>query len=186
MPPPDEALSEATDTIAAILKEAVELGHAIAAEATGTTTTTATAQRGIVGSVFGDNLVARATQIVSGVIGSLVSTVQSLFAAFRGSNSGTPIDDNAVGEVSDDVTEWAGGYVDTVGITEVTDVIEETVFIDWGNQGIPEIIWVTEPDACPLCQDNADADAIPYGTEFPGGDGYPPAHPRCRCHLSMP
>ncbi|HMJ79189.1 MAG TPA: DivIVA domain-containing protein [Iamia sp.] len=44
--------------------------------------------------------------------------------------------------------------------------------------------WVpdpTSPAACPDCEDDALAGAVPSGEAFPTGHAHPPAHPGCRC-----
>lgn len=47
--------------------------------------------------------------------------------------------------------------------------------------------WSTAPigsrrgDPCPICQDNAAAQPVPWNAPFPSGHLMPPAHPHCRC-----
>lgn len=41
--------------------------------------------------------------------------------------------------------------------------------------------WLAEPDACPICEANADQGPIPLNRPFASGDEATPAHPRCRC-----
>lgn len=43
--------------------------------------------------------------------------------------------------------------------------------------------WVPDPDhpACPDCEDDVLAGAVPSGEAFPTGHTHPPAHPGCRC-----
>ncbi|MGI8937995.1 MAG: DivIVA domain-containing protein [Iamia sp.] len=43
--------------------------------------------------------------------------------------------------------------------------------------------WVPDPasSACPDCEDDALAGAVPSGEAFPTGHAHPPAHPGCRC-----
>jgi len=41
--------------------------------------------------------------------------------------------------------------------------------------------WLMLEDACPICQENADAGVIDLDEEFPSGDLAPPGHPNCRC-----
>ncbi len=43
--------------------------------------------------------------------------------------------------------------------------------------------WVPDPasSACPDCEDDALAGAVPSGESFPTGHAHPPAHPGCRC-----
>lgn len=41
--------------------------------------------------------------------------------------------------------------------------------------------WLILDDACDVCQENADAGAIPLDEDFPSGDDATPGHPNCRC-----
>lgn len=45
--------------------------------------------------------------------------------------------------------------------------------------GITSVAWMAEPDACPICLENAATDPRPLGQAFPSGDALPPAHPNC-------
>ncbi len=169
VPPPDEALSEATHKIADILSRAVQLGHTLASDGE---------QRGGIGD-FLSGLASRAVQIVQGIVSNLIEKVTALFG-----KGGDSSDGKALSEViSGSVTDWAEGYAETIGITEVTASIEETILDDWRKQGVTKIIWVISPGACTICENNAKAGPIAPGTKFPSGDIFPPAHPRCRCHL---
>ncbi len=54
-----------------------------------------------------------------------------------------------------------------------------------GNE--PKLRWVLDPNgACGAeCADNALATNVVAGEEFPTGDRFPPAHPRCTCSLEL-
>lgn len=41
--------------------------------------------------------------------------------------------------------------------------------------------WYAQPDACAICQGNADQDWVPEGMAFDSGDFVAPAHLHCRC-----
>ncbi len=43
--------------------------------------------------------------------------------------------------------------------------------------------WWPDPNACPICQGNADQGQIELDDEFESGDDAPPAHPNCECVL---
>lgn len=43
---------------------------------------------------------------------------------------------------------------------------------------------ILSPDACPICQDNADQDPLPIDEDYDSGDPYPPFHPNCRCAIT--
>lgn len=44
---------------------------------------------------------------------------------------------------------------------------------------------IGDGDACPICEDNADAGVIGIDEDFPSGDEAPTAHPGCRCAVSF-
>ncbi|MCY4457499.1 MAG: hypothetical protein OXB90_06075, partial [Acidimicrobiaceae bacterium] len=56
-----------------------------------------------------------------------------------------------------------------------------------GLDAEPKVRWVVDPNgACGAeCADNALAGDVHAGNEFPTGDRYPPAHPRCTCRLTV-
>ncbi|MGH2926694.1 MAG: hypothetical protein ACRDL8_00635, partial [Solirubrobacteraceae bacterium] len=55
---------------------------------------------------------------------------------------------------------------------------------DWAEtQAQPEKRWVALPDACPICVRNAAEGWIRTTAPFDSGDGFPPAHPHCRCSV---
>ena len=48
-----------------------------------------------------------------------------------------------------------------------------------------EKAWNAEPDACDICQPNADQGWIDNDESFDSGDHEPPAHPNCRCSSEL-
>ena len=71
---------------------------------------------------------------------------------------------------------------ETLGLTEIQSVVEETVMDEFVQAGIGQIEAVNEPGACAMCVANADAGPINIGDTFPSGDTNAPFHGRCRCH----
>lgn len=67
--------------------------------------------------------------------------------------------------------------------SEIVDAIESGVFDTFLANQVQQVVWVAQPDACRLCQDNAGDGPVNLGEAFSSGDTMPPAHPRCRCHL---
>lgn len=43
--------------------------------------------------------------------------------------------------------------------------------------------WSADPDACPICEENAELEWIPIDQSFPSGVDEPPQHPNCRCSI---
>lgn len=45
--------------------------------------------------------------------------------------------------------------------------------------------WEVSSDPCPICEANGLDGEIPFDQEFGSGDDEPPAHPNCRCSMSL-
>jgi hypothetical protein len=43
--------------------------------------------------------------------------------------------------------------------------------------------WLVDGNPCERCISNAAAGAVPLGSAFPSGAGYPPDHPHCMCSV---
>lgn len=127
-------------------------------------------ERGIISAA--KNLAGRAVKIVGGIMSQIRDKVRSLY---------DPDLPNPYAGL--DISDWAEDYSDLIGTTEITDAIEEAILDMMIDQGVEQIRWVADPDACEICKKNAEASPLPIGSEFPSGDTEPPAHPRCRCNL---
>ena len=62
-----------------------------------------------------------------------------------------------------------------IATTELARATEAASFDRYGANGVTQWEWILSPDACPYCQEQADAN--PHNME----DEKPPAHPWCRC-----
>lgn len=82
---------------------------------------------------------------------------------------------------------------ETIARTEViraTNAGQQAVWEDARNQGLltgdAQRVWIVTPDdrLCPRC---APLDGVTVGLQedFPGGVGYPPLHPNCRCAIGI-
>lgn len=69
----------------------------------------------------------------------------------------------------------------TVAVTELSRAQSAAALDLYQAHGITRVLWMAEPDACPICRENAANDPLPLGQAFPSGDALPPAHPNCRC-----
>ena len=87
-------------------------------------------------------------------------------------------------ETDADVKQATDDYADLVGSTEVHTAIYDGV-AEYGVQQGLSLIWIDEPNACPRCTANAEAGPVPAGQAFPSGDYSAPAHPNCRCTVSV-
>jgi len=119
----------------------------------------------------------RATELV----GRAVDWAKSLFES--------RVEDLGDDASEDDLEEAASLVADTVAETlaptEIQSIIEETVLDTLTKNDVVSIVWVTEPDACQICEDNESQGAIPIGQAFKDGSFAPPSHQRCRCHISI-
>lgn len=122
---------------------------------------------------------AQAGNLLNRVVNWVTSLFSSKVADLQ--DAGTPPTEQDIENIIDDIADEVSG---TEAPTEVMKIIEQTIIADFGAAGIQQIVWVIEPDACSTCQANADAGPIDYGQLFQSGDDYPPAHPRCRCHVA--
>jgi SPP1 gp7 family putative phage head morphogenesis protein len=66
--------------------------------------------------------------------------------------------------------------------TETARAMTTQTLQDYQQSGVEQVEWLAEGDACPDCEENADASPISLGDSWPNGD--PPVHPNCRCALA--
>lgn len=66
--------------------------------------------------------------------------------------------------------------------TEAARAMTATSMDTYRANGVPQLDWLLQDDACDLCQENADAAPLPVDGDWPNGP--PPVHPRCRCALA--
>lgn len=70
----------------------------------------------------------------------------------------------------------------TIANTEMARAMSVASVDSYQEFGVEQVEWIgVEP--CDICQENEDAGAIDFGSEFPSGDTEPPAHPNCRCSI---
>jgi hypothetical protein len=122
-------------------------------------------KRGLVSAA--KNLAGRAVKIVGGIVEQIRDKAQ----AFMSSGE----------DIEDKIAAWAKQYSEVASVTEIHLAVEEAVLDTWKEQGVAEIYWVADEDACELCLGNAKASPIPIGAKFPSGDEAPPGHANCRC-----
>jgi hypothetical protein len=71
-----------------------------------------------------------------------------------------------------------------IAATEVNDAFTFAALTKMSAQGIEYKRIILSPDACPICEENADAGPIKVDEDFPSGDDGPPFHPLCRCTVT--
>ena len=69
-----------------------------------------------------------------------------------------------------------------VANTEYARAMTETSMDTYQANGVAQISWLAEDDACELCQENEDASPIAIDDDWPNGSV--PAHPSCRCAVA--
>ena len=82
----------------------------------------------------------------------------------------------ATAKALEDVT---GSRAEVIANTEMNRAMTTASVETYKDAGVTEVEWLAEADACPICEENADASPYPLD----GGEE-PPAHPSCRCALS--
>lgn len=66
--------------------------------------------------------------------------------------------------------------------TEYASAMTEANLETYKEAGVEKLSWLAEGDACPECEENADASPIAADDEWPNGDV--PVHPNCRCAIA--
>lgn len=179
--------------VAGILADAYLIGAVSAAAVTGGTEAdagdwqpgdTATAETVIADLGLGDDYQDttgtqsgdRADEIAGGIYAALGRTLAD------GLQDGSEPED-----LSGDLESTAGDTALTGGLlTTVITAISSLAASAWyALAGVQLLQWLTAADGrvCAVCQDNADAGAVPVNGSYPSGDAAPPTHPRCRCAL---
>lgn len=101
----------------------------------------------------------------TGTVASLLSRVEDIFQS--------AVDSRADSIAS---TEISAAYNDGV----------QSLAAEAKSSGLTvEKSWNAEPDACEICQGNADDGWIDDDEPFSSDDDYPPAHPNCRCTVDL-
>lgn len=71
-----------------------------------------------------------------------------------------------------------------IAATEMNDAMSQAAMDSFDDQGIEYKQIILSPGACPICEENADADPLPVDELYPSGDDAPPFHPNCRCAIT--
>lgn len=82
----------------------------------------------------------------------------------------------ATAKALEDVT---GSRAEVIANTEYNRAMTTASVQTYEAAGIEEVEWLAESDACPECEENADASPYPLD-----GGAEPPEHPSCRCALA--
>ena len=131
-------------------------------------------QEAVIGADIVPGLIDRAKNLIQRAL----TWAKDLFAS--------KVDDLGDDASSDDIEQALEDVsitvAETLGLTEIQSVVEETVQGEFVQAGIGQIEAVNEPGACAMCVANAEAGPINIGDTFPSGDTNAPFHGRCRCH----
>lgn len=121
----------------------------------------------------------------------LHTALEDAYAKIQSSDKSGQLEKASVISAIDEVFDEAEGTrADTIALTEIAEAFgsgqsdaADAISLDTGDDVQKE--WVTEPDACEVCEENEAAGPIDLEDVFPSGDDDPPAHPNCRCTLEM-
>lgn len=95
--------------------------------------------------------------------------------------------DSLIGEIQS-AGMFSPARAKTIASTETKMMGQRTTYENWRrSQKVASVRWnlsFIEPH-CPECIANAASGARPIEEQFPSGDLMPPAHPNCRCYLSV-
>jgi len=131
-------------------------------------------QEAVIGAEIGVSLLDRAKNLIQRAL----TWAKDLFA----SKVDALGDDASSDDIESAIEDVAENVAETLGLTEIQSIVEETVQSEFVAAGIGQIEAVNEPGACAMCVANADAGPINIGDTFPSGDTNTPFHDRCRCH----
>lgn len=68
--------------------------------------------------------------------------------------------------------------------TETVRAYNKGITVFGEQSGATSKVWEVSSDPCPECEGN-DVGEIDFSDSFPSGDDEPPAHPNCRCGMSL-
>lgn len=112
---------------------------------------------------------------------NLVSAVEQAFEDIDKGKSWQSVQSSILDAVGDDTRAQA------IAETEIMAAANAGQRLGWEQQvesgflsGKEKRVWVTFPDACPLC-DDLEGETADLDGEYPDGIPGPPLHPRCRC-----
>lgn len=93
--------------------------------------------------------------------------------------------DTIAGDIRDLLT--APWRAEMVASTELSRAVSAAAVDGYQRRGYRETEWLTAEDdrVCLLCDGNEAHGPVRIGEPFPSGAIHPPAHPRCRCAVSM-
>lgn len=134
-------------------------------------------ERGLVSNV--KDFLGRARDIVTGMIDRVRETISDALSKREETSSPEQV-------VQDAVANEIDVLPDLVAETEVVSAVESAVLDTLKGAKVSQIIWISNPGACPVCVENDEQGPIDLGQVFSSGNSAPPAHPRCRCNLSIP
>jgi len=116
----------------------------------------------------------QAGELVQGLDQTTVDSIADAVASGIENQLGA---DGTAREIKSILEDWATSRAFTIATTEINRAMSwATVDMFYGGYKR----WVLAPEACPICEANADQGAILVDDDFDSGDGYPPAHPNCR------
>ena len=164
----DKVLSKAT---LPVMKNVVETGQQFALENIGI-------DRDV---VLNEGLVLRRMNKITGINSTVWNQIK--MNIHEGVTDGETIDN--IAERIRGVYSMAKKRSITIARTEVTAGMNEAALVEYKENGVDKVEWLTagDSDVREEHQANANAGPLPIGSTFPSGETYPSA-PNCRCTIS--
>jgi hypothetical protein len=135
-------------------------------------------QLGPTGERAADYAATSAAETVVGIDATTLSLIQDAISTGIEERLGVGGTARLIREV---VTDMSVKRSEAIATTEMNDAISQATLEKLGDLGIEYKKAIPVDDPCDICQENADAGAIPVDDEFPSGDDATPFHTRCRC-----
>jgi hypothetical protein len=109
--------------------------------------------------------------------GTTVSLARVLVEGAQAGSGARDVARNLLAALADKAKAAAGA------LDELVKAIGRAAAGWYRQQQVEYAEWAVDdsPNVCPACLANEAAAPVPYGSPFPSGDAFPPAHPRCRC-----
>lgn len=71
-----------------------------------------------------------------------------------------------------------------IASTEINRAMSTAAMEQLDNNGVEYKQIILSPEACPICEANAEQDPLPVDEDYDSGDSFPPFHPNCRCAIT--
>lgn len=137
-------------------------------------------QLGQTGQSAADYAAQSAGDLITGLEQTTIDDIASAIVSGIEDRLGVPDTASLIQDVVDGMSSFRANLI---AATEMADAFGEAMLNKINDLGFEYKRIVLSDDACPICQENADADPLPVDDIYPSGDDRPPFHPNCRCAI---